>query len=533
MAMFVVERACSTEERVTHWGPGRWLGAPFTVSVSIVLLGLALRTYHYLREPEVWHDEAALIVNVLAKGFSQLLGPLFFSEAAPPLFLWAEKAVTLVLGDSTLALRLVPWLASCAAMILMAPIARRLLPAAAVPWALLLFACSESLAWHACEAKPYAVDVLAATFLLAVFCSGWPVGRRLGVFLLAAPLIVWLCFPGCFLYGGVLVALIPALFRTPTRGRLMAYAWLAAVVVACFGLLLAGSISEQRTATIVYCWHDTFPRWDKPWTVPFWAMVNTAEVCRYCCKPWGQLLAVAAAVGAVRLWRNGQRQTVALLLTPVGLALAAALFAAYPYGGSRVLVYAAPAVALLTAAGIPPVWAWLRARHALATLPLIVLLMAPVAVAGLRVVSPWARPDQEAARAYVLKHLRPDDAIIGDIDTWQYLYYYRHVGKRFRSGDESFGVSLVPLSGRPCCFELEEDARPTKAGRLWVLFTSQDEEERRAFGDAAVAGWRTVEWRDFQFLTVKLVEKVTRECEDEPDTLSKAPLPVPAPASAP
>ncbi len=139
--------------------------------IAAVLLGLGLRAYHYLRGPAVWQDEAALILNVLDKDYGALLGPLRFHEAAPPLFLWLEKAVSTTLGDEPLALRLPPFLASCAALLLMVPVARRLLPAAAVPWAVLLFACSEQLSWHACEAKPYAFDVLAATVLLFICVS--------------------------------------------------------------------------------------------------------------------------------------------------------------------------------------------------------------------------------------------------------------------------------------------------------------------------------------------------------------------------
>src|SRR5919199_746314 len=78
-------------------------------------LGLGLRAYHYLSNPTIWHDEAALILNVLSKGFAELLGPLFYSEAGPPLFLWLERAAVLALGNSTFALRLLPFLASCAA----------------------------------------------------------------------------------------------------------------------------------------------------------------------------------------------------------------------------------------------------------------------------------------------------------------------------------------------------------------------------------------------------------------------------------
>ena len=61
---------------------------------------MGLRSYHYLRGPAVWHDEAALIVNVLEKDYAGLLGPLRFHEAAPPLFLWLEKAVSNTLGEA-------------------------------------------------------------------------------------------------------------------------------------------------------------------------------------------------------------------------------------------------------------------------------------------------------------------------------------------------------------------------------------------------------------------------------------------------
>ena len=86
--------------------------------IFVTAVGIALRLFHYLRDPSVWHDEAALVVNVLNLNFAQLLGPLMWHEASPPLFLWLERAVTLVLGDSTYALRLIPVLASCVSVVL-------------------------------------------------------------------------------------------------------------------------------------------------------------------------------------------------------------------------------------------------------------------------------------------------------------------------------------------------------------------------------------------------------------------------------
>ncbi|MGH7192608.1 MAG: hypothetical protein ACREJM_03635, partial [Candidatus Saccharimonadales bacterium] len=53
----------------------------FSWTAFFLLVGLGLRLYHYLRCPSLWHDEAALVVNVLDKSFGELLGPLRFSEA--------------------------------------------------------------------------------------------------------------------------------------------------------------------------------------------------------------------------------------------------------------------------------------------------------------------------------------------------------------------------------------------------------------------------------------------------------------------
>src|SRR5438552_759946 len=90
----------------------RFLLCDHLLLVLVIAAGLGLRTFHFVRDPSMWHDEAALVLNVLQSGFGELLGPLRFAEAAPPLFLWAERAVSLVFGDGTFALRLVPFVAS-------------------------------------------------------------------------------------------------------------------------------------------------------------------------------------------------------------------------------------------------------------------------------------------------------------------------------------------------------------------------------------------------------------------------------------
>ncbi len=459
-------------------GSGRWL-------LAVIAAGLGLRTFHYLRNPSVWHDEAALVVNVLDKNFAELLGPLRWSEAGPPLFLWVERAVALALGDSTFALRLPPFLASCAALLLFAWVARRLLPATAAVWAVLLFAGSDRLLWHCCEAKPYALDVFLATGVLALHVGtrGWSVARRCLLHAVLAPGLIFLSYPGAFLCGASLVALLPAAWRDRRPGVVLAYAAWACAVAAAFLLLVLGPVRAQRCGAMESCWTHHFPDWSQPASVPQWALLGTVEVVGYCFRPVGQVYVVLAIVGAVGWWRCRQRCWVVLTALPLGLALVAALLNKYPYGGSRLEAFAAPGMALLVGAGLMFVANWLRARHSWAPSLVFVLLAAVPLVSVYRVAVPWVRADGAGATAYVRSHWRPGEAVVGN--DWEHDYYFRHV-------DAPFTL-------------LEGDARLPQQ-RCWVVLTAATDEGRRALAGNLFGARSILDQREFVWTTVTLLE---------------------------
>jgi hypothetical protein len=458
------------------------------LAALLLFVGLALRTYNYLRDPSLWHDEAALILNVLGKGFADLLGPLFFSEAAPPLFLWAERAVVLLLGDSTYALRLLPFLAGCAAVLLFLSVARTLLRPEAVPWAVLLFAFNEHLLWHASEAKPYSLDVFAATALLAVWCRTrrWPLERQLFSYAALAPLVVFLVYPGGFLLGALMLALLPALWRERRRlGPWLGYAALVLSTGTAFLLLYLGPVRAQHNAAIENCWVGSFPPWDEAWwAVPAWAVKSTLDALCYCLAPVGNVLAAVLVIGAVGLWRRGERTAVVLLLAPAGLALLASCLGGYPYCGRRILVYLTPAVVLLTAAGLPPSLAWLWARWRPAAVALTCLALAPVGTVIRSTASPFGRPAIDVASQGVLAELRAGDAVRGN--GWEQDYYFRHLGSEYLRGD---GPTAAP------------------AGRLWLVVIAGSPEEREATLELMTPpGWQSVERREYYRTTVVMLQ---------------------------
>lgn len=466
-----------------------WAKKYFSWTGAVLAIGLGLRLYHYLRNPSMWHDEAALVLNVLDKDFRALLGPLSFSEAAPPLFLWIERAVALGVGDGTYALRLVPFLASCATLLLFAQAACSVLRPAAVPWAVLLFACSDHVLWHSCEAKPYAVDIFAATALLAVFCAtaSWTPAKRLIIWGCLGPVMIFLVYPGCFLCGGLLIALWPDLRRARPAKLWLGYGLLVLGIFAAFALLLAGPIKAQRCETILACWRESFPCWEKPWTVPRWTALAVLEVFRYGFEPVGQTLLPFAVAGGVRWWRRGLRPLLVLALLPIVLPLAAAYLHAYPFGGSRVVVYVTPALALLIAEGLPLQPALPPGLHLRAFCQWGALLLAllPLAWSAYRVIDPWHRADCAAATQYVMAHRQPSDGVTAN--HWEYVYYFRGLGSAF-------------------C--LIEHGLPVEQGRLWLIATANTPADRfEILNYIGQQGWQMLEQREFRRTSVVLFSK--------------------------
>jgi hypothetical protein len=301
--------------------------------------------------------------------------------------------------------------------------------------------------------------------------------------LLLCPLLLWLSYPACFLEGGLLVALLPLVWRRREAGSWAAYLLTVALIGVSFLAMVRGPAASQRDNVVVDCWKACFPDWQRPWSVPLWTLASTLEVGRYCCKPFGQSLMILAGVGAVVLWRRGREATL-LLTVPLGLALLAAFLHRYPYGGSRVLVFMASGMLLLVGAAVPILFAYLRQRSRLACVGLLVLLLLPVGAAGMRLRYPWIVADPASASAYVESSREAGDVITGN--DWTHLYYFRH-DKDFHWPEDG------PFQGHP--------------RRLWIVYTEEEPAEKRLCQANALApaGWHLVRQRsDFTHTTVAL-----------------------------
>src|SRR5579871_6660440 len=95
------------------------------ILLLLLALGIALRVRPYAACSSYWYDEAYLLLNVFARSFGELLGPLREDQAAPPLFLWLLRGLYQLAGGSEWVMRLPALVASVTGLVLMAPLARR------------------------------------------------------------------------------------------------------------------------------------------------------------------------------------------------------------------------------------------------------------------------------------------------------------------------------------------------------------------------------------------------------------------------
>ncbi len=335
-------------------------------------LGVFLRLRQYFAGRPLWLDEAMVALNVLLRSFGGLLRPLDSDQTAPFPFLWGVKLSSELWGTDERVLRLLPMLGGVALLLLMVPLARRLLDPRAAALAVGLTALSPLAIYYSNEIKPYGLD---ATFMA---------------------LLAWLT-----------LRVLDHPESRPAWGALFAAAILASASVSPIPFCLCGVLAAllwDRTARRVAPFRRWFPAMLVGTGVVFVVLylrlyqpvANNAFMQRFWLSffldptlpGFGTTLYTAFGTGLRDLFMaegGSWRVTAALVfLVPLGLganalrvkhgtpamllcalpwlaALAASALRRYPFA-PRLMLFAAPLVIIMVAAGVAAASHWLQTR---------------------------------------------------------------------------------------------------------------------------------------------------------------------------
>jgi hypothetical protein len=351
------------------------------IGLLLIVIGVALRLWHLLSGRSLWLDEAMIAASLSNRDWAGLLQPLEYSQVAPLGWLFLEKGVLELLGGSDLALRLPQFVAGVAVVLLAAHTARRLFAAPGFVIAVGAFALSVHLVRFSAEAKPYQLDALAS--VLAVAFAARLFGERAGLgvrdliaLLIGGAAAVALSFPAAFVLAGLGSALflreVLARRWVPAAGIAVVSALWLALFVALQSAMHQGA--GQNLDVMQADWQRDFAPFP-PTSVDDlkWYVTALFGLFSFNFGPGAAIAGfLATGVGAIALVRRNVLWGI-VLLAPIAFALMAASLQLYPFK-HRLLLFAAPLLYFLAAAGVDAAASTIRARGVATAVAAILLL---------------------------------------------------------------------------------------------------------------------------------------------------------------
>ncbi|HYL36157.1 MAG TPA: hypothetical protein VEV17_09625 [Bryobacteraceae bacterium] len=211
---------------------GLFRAAVLIALTASFVLGVALRLRYYSYNYSLFFDECALTQNIENRSYGNLSQTLEYDQAAPFGFLYLQKIVISVLGDSEAALRALPLTCGMLAIVAFYFFTRKLLKGWALVAANVLMGVNQLAINYSAICKQYSTEMLVAVVML----------------MLSYPLFDRSCPRGLFWRNSVILGLLPwfsfsALFMLAGIGIIMACAqasggrWLVSKRIAWLCLL--------------------------------------------------------------------------------------------------------------------------------------------------------------------------------------------------------------------------------------------------------------------------------------------------------
>lgn len=335
-----------------------------SVATSFIVVGAALRVLGFFTQGQLYVDDARVALDIASGSLSELTRPLDYGQAAPIVFLWAEKGMTRLGGINEYALRSLPLVASIAVLVLLWEVGRRALGVRPAALATCLGALSPFLIGYANAVKQYSSDALVTLLLfwLVLEVLRAPDDRAAWWRLTGGGAAsLWLSHPAVFMLAGAMLALPAsrAVRAAPNwwrRYALTTVAWMSMFAAIYFLVYQSG----ERDTFLTQFWEWTFLSPGAPdfggrvWRAtramlvpPIWAggaLLGTPLVL-------GGLTSIAFLVGLGAIFRAQGASLALLCAGPYVAVLGAAVIGKYP-PADRFLLFAAPLLLFIFASAL-------------------------------------------------------------------------------------------------------------------------------------------------------------------------------------
>jgi hypothetical protein len=405
------------------------LGLIFVLALVFRLSDLAAR--------DLWTDEAwvALAALKASPGAALVAG-----HSTPPFYLLTVWALAKVMGGQEWVLRFLSFSFGAGTLLFLWLLARRLTSRPIALLALAAAAFSPVMVYYSKELKQYSGDAFFA-LLVVYLAERLRRGGGRGVWLaLAATGVLGLGFSHPLVFVLPAAGLILWLSLPAARGRLILLAALWALAFGCYYILF---FRHDMDPELVAYWAQDYPNFSSVWPFFYWLGGALYRYFWYFLGEWGVF------------WGP-----------PLVLAFGAAALHRYPfmahYGGNRLMLFSAPLLYLVAAAGagLALAWLWQGRRRWLAAGLTAVLLIALHPWDNLR---EYLHPEMNREEISPLvtrleREIGPRDLVyVYYFAQWPFEYYYKGPEGRICIGKSCVETGLHP--------DVQGGAPP----RLWLI----------------------------------------------------------------
>ncbi len=464
----------------------------------------------------LWTDEAWVALAALKATPAEALAA---GQSTPPLYLLSVWAAVRAFGPGEAALRALSLFFGLGTLLLFWGLARSLTSLRVSLLALAAVAFSPMMVYYAKELKQYSADAFFAVliFFLAERLRARQGQGGWGALALAGILGLGFSHPLVFILPAAATVLWFGLPRR--RGRV---AFLGCLWALAFLGYYAFFFGREMDPELVTYWAEiaAFPDFSGLKPLVLWLGGAWYEYSWYFLGYWGIYWGPPLVLlGLLALLNQRRGRAAAYLVVPILLAFAAAALHRYPFmarcNGNRLMVFTAPLLYLVTAAGAGAVFAWLwRPRYRWAALALgAVLLVSLHPVDNFREnLHPVKnREEIKPLVQHLESRLRPGDLVyVYYFAVQPFKYYYRGPGPKVCLGRSCVETNLAAAAG---------EAAPR---RLWLVASHIPD---LAYMREFAAGLLGPGWRETGCLT--RTGAVLFLFEPEPGSLAATPAPLP------
>jgi 4-amino-4-deoxy-L-arabinose transferase-like glycosyltransferase len=434
----------------------------FLASLALTLIGILAVAFRLsdLAARDLWTDEAWVALAALKATPGQALAA---GQSTPPFYLLAVWAAAKLLGGQEWALRSVSFAFGVGTLLVFWLLARRLTSRPVALLALAAVAVSPVMVYYAKELKQYSGDAFFAVLTVYLAERLRAGGGRQGWTTLALAGVIGLGFSHPLVFMLPAVGLVLWLSLPASRRRL---AFLGGLWVLAFGVYYFLFFRHDLDHNLVAYWTQDYPDFSGVWPFCHWLGGALYRFFWYFLGEWGVVWGPPLLLaGGWALWRAGCGRVLAYLGLPILLAFGAAVLHRYPfmahYGGDRLMLFAAPLLYLVVAAGAGLVFFRLwrgRGRWLAAALTVAIVIS----------LHPWDNLKENLHPEMNREEISPLVARLererqpGD---WIYVYYFAQW-----PFDYYFHGSRKRICIGKSCVETGPELNPKeKPGRLWLI----------------------------------------------------------------